>query len=208
VRSPASIAAGPRLTRRGRCRPPAPGKQCGTTTDSQTEEDVVSTLTVWRFPTVEGAENALDLLRQLQKQQLISIADAAYVTWPEGRKKPKTKDLGNLTGAGALGGGFWGLLFGLIFLVPLLGMAVGAAIGALTGSLSHVGIDTEFVDTVRSQVTPGTSALFVMSEDTVLDRVVEPFKETGATLLSTNLSDVEEARLREAFDEGPRREPR
>src|SRR6185295_7755769 len=117
------------------CRPAAPGKQCGTTTDPRTEEDFMSTLTVWRFPTVEGAENALDLLRQLQKQQLMSIADAAYVTWPEGRKKPKTKDLGALTGAGALGGGFWGLLFGLIFLVPLLGMAVGAAIGALTGSL-------------------------------------------------------------------------
>jgi len=166
----------------------------------------VSTLTVWRFPTVEGAENALDLLRQLQKQQLISIADAACVTWPEGRKKPKTRELGSLTGAGALGGGFWGLLFGLIFLVPLLGMAVGAAIGALTGSLSHVGIDEDFVDSVRSQVTPGTSALFVLSGNTVLDRVVEPFKETGATLLSTNLSGTEEARLRDAFAESPQPE--
>ena len=163
----------------------------------------MAALTVWRFPTAEGAENALGLLEQLQKQQLISIADAAYVSWPEGRKKPKTKELGSLTGAGALGGGFWGLLFGLIFLVPLLGMAVGAAIGALSGSLSHVGIDEEFVDTVRNQVTPGTSALFVMSRDTVLDRVVEPFRETGATLLSTNLSGEEEARLRDAFGESP-----
>ncbi|VVJ22120.1 Uncharacterised protein [Amycolatopsis camponoti] len=166
----------------------------------------MATLTVWRFPTVEGAENALELLRQLQKQQLISIADAAYVTWPEGRKKPKTKDLGSLTGAGAMGGAFWGLLFGLIFLVPLLGAAVGAAIGALTGSLSHIGIDEEFIETVRNQVTPGTSALFVMSDGTVLDRVVEPFKETGATLLSTNLSEEEESRLREAFGEAPQRE--
>ncbi|MEU7790285.1 DUF1269 domain-containing protein [Amycolatopsis sp. NPDC049159] len=167
----------------------------------------MAALTVWRFPTAEGAENALELLRQLQKQQLISIADAAYVSWPENRKKPKTTDLGSLTGTGALGGGFWGLLFGLIFLVPLLGMAVGAAIGALTGSLAHVGIDEEFITTVRSQVTPGTSALFVMSGDTVLDRVVEPFKETGATLLSTNLSAEEEARLRDAFGEAeePRR---
>ena len=163
----------------------------------------MAALTVWRFPTAEGAENALGLLEQLQKQQLISIADAAYVSWPEGRKKPKTKELGSLTGAGALGGGFWGLLFGLIFLVPLLGMAVGAAIGALSGSLAHVGIDEEFVDTVRNQVTPGTSALFVMSRDTVLDRVVEPFRETGATLLSTNLSGEEEARLRDAFGESP-----
>nr|WP_246481407.1 DUF1269 domain-containing protein [Amycolatopsis umgeniensis] len=164
-------------------------------------------MTVWTFPTAEGAENALGLLKKLQKQQLISIADAAYVSWPEDRKKPKTKDLGSLTGAGALGGGFWGLLFGLIFLVPLLGMAVGAAIGALTGSLSHVGIDDEFIATVRNRVTPGTSALFVMADGAVLDRVVEPFKETGAALLTTNLSDEEEARLRTAFGEYPVPEP-
>ncbi|WP_372661263.1 DUF1269 domain-containing protein [Amycolatopsis kentuckyensis] len=168
----------------------------------------MATLTVWRFPTVEGAENALDLLRQLQKQQLISIADAACVSWPEGRKKPRTRDLGSLTGAGALGGAFWGLLFGLIFLVPLLGAAVGAAIGALSGSLAHVGVDREFVGTVRSRVTPGTSALFVMSDRTVLDRAVEPFKETGATLLSTDLSDEEETRLWDAFGEAPRRDRR
>ncbi|GAB3165037.1 DUF1269 domain-containing protein [Amycolatopsis stemonae] len=167
----------------------------------------MAALTVWRFPTVEGAENALDLLRQLQKQQLISIADAAFVSWPEGRKKPKTKDLGSLTGAGTLGGAFWGLLFGLIFLVPLLGAAVGAAIGALTGSMAHVGIDEEFIGTVRNQVTPGTSALFVMSDDTVLDRVVEPFKETGAALVSTNLSAEEETRLRDAFGESPEPAP-
>ncbi|MFB9924215.1 DUF1269 domain-containing protein [Amycolatopsis halotolerans] len=166
----------------------------------------MATLTVWRFPTVDGADNALDLLQRLQKQQLISITDAARVSWPDGRKKPKTKELGSLAGAGALGGTFWGLLFGLIFLVPLLGAAVGAAIGALTGSLRHVGIDEEFVDTVRTQVTPGTSALFVMSDNAVLDRVAEPFKETGASLLTTNLSDEEEARLRAAFGESPEHE--
>ena len=43
------------------------------------------------------------------------------MTWPAGKKKPKTQQLNSLTGAGALGGAFWGLLFGLIFFVPLLG---------------------------------------------------------------------------------------
>ncbi|WP_370963378.1 DUF1269 domain-containing protein [Amycolatopsis sp. cg9] len=164
----------------------------------------MTSLTVWTFPTADGAGDALGLLKQLQRQQLISISDAACVSWPEGRKKPKTDDLGSLTGAGALGGGFWGLLFGLVFLVPLLGMAVGAAIGALTGSLAHVGIDERFIDSVRTRVTPGTSALFVLAEDTVLDRVVEPFKETGASLLTTNLSAEQEERLRDAFGEAPR----
>ena len=62
--------------------------------------------------------------------------------------------MNNLTGAGALGGSFWGLLFGLIFFVPLLGLAIGAGIGALTGSMSDVGIDDRFIKEVRDKVTP------------------------------------------------------
>ena len=66
---------------------------------------------------------------------------------------------------------FWGLLFGLIFFVPLLGAAIGAATGALAGSLTDVGIDDEFINKVRDQITPGTSALFVMTSDAVVDKV-------------------------------------
>ena len=168
----------------------------------------MATLTVWRFPDANGADRAEGTLERLQKEGLIKVHDAAIVSWADGAKKPKTRQLNSLTGVAALSGSFWGLLFGLIFLVPLLGMAVGAAIGAMTGSLSHVGIDEDFIDAVRAQVTPGTSALFVLSQDTVLDRVVEPFKETGATLLSTNLSDAEAARLRDAFGDTPQRERR
>ena len=95
----------------------------------------MATLTVWKFHTTAARRSARTLER-LQQQELIKVHDAAIVTWPEGKKKPKTQQLNNLTGAGALGGAFWGLLFGLIFFVPLLGMAVGAATGALTGSLT------------------------------------------------------------------------
>ncbi|ROS44748.1 DUF1269 domain-containing protein [Amycolatopsis thermoflava] len=161
----------------------------------------MGTLSVWRFESPQGAENALGLLTRLQKEQLIRIQDAAYVSWPEGRKRPKTKELGKLTGAGALGGSFWGFLFGLIFFIPLLGMAVGAAMGALAGSMRHGGIDEDFIREVQRQVTPGTSALFVVTSEVVADRVLEPFKETGATLITTNLSAEQETRLREAFAE-------
>jgi uncharacterized membrane protein len=36
-----------------------------------------------------GAESALGLLQRLQKEELITINDAAYVYWPMDRKKPK-----------------------------------------------------------------------------------------------------------------------
>jgi uncharacterized membrane protein len=159
----------------------------------------MATLTVWKFDSAGGAENALALLERMQKEELLQVTDGAYVYWPVGRKKPKTEQMHSLTGAGALGGSFWGLLFGLIFFVPLLGLAVGAAMGAMAGSMSDVGIDDEFIRGVREHVTPGTSALFVMTQNVVVDKVAQEFKETGATLLSTNLSHEQEARLREAF---------
>src|SRR3954466_5335040 len=89
----------------------------------------MSTLTVWKFPTALGAEKAEHTLQQLSKQELITIHDAAIVSFPEGAKKPKIQQLRDMKSAGALGGSFWGLLFGLIFFVPLLGMAVGAGLG-------------------------------------------------------------------------------
>ena len=125
--------------------------------------------------------------------------DAATVSWEEGKKKPKTRQLNNLAGAGALGGAFWGMLFGLIFFVPLLGAAIGAASGALAGSLSDVGIDDKFINRIREQVTPGTSALFIMTSDVVVDRVHEAFADSGPELIFTNLSDEQERAIREVF---------
>jgi uncharacterized membrane protein len=161
----------------------------------------MATLTVWKFPQAAGADGAVDTLKRLQKQGLVTIHDAATVSWPENRKRPKTRQLNDMAGAGALGGAFWGLLFGLLFFVPFLGMAMGAAAGALGGALSDVGIDDGFIDSVREQVKPGTSALFVMSSDAVLDKVQDAFRGQDAELLQTNLSNDEEARLREVFAE-------
>lgn len=161
----------------------------------------MATFTVWRFPTSGGAEQTLTTLQRLQTEELIKVHDAAIVTWPDGAKKPKTRQLHNLAGAGALGGTFWGLLFGLIFFVPLLGAAIGAATGALAGALTDVGIDDGFIEEVREKVTPGTSALFVMTSDAVVDRVRDALEGSHAELIHTNLSNEEESRLRETFSE-------
>ena len=110
------------------------------------------------------------------------------MSWPAGKKRPKTRQLRNMTGAGALGGSFWGLLFGLLFFVPLLGLAVGAAMGALSGSMTDVGIDDDFIKRARDEVTPGTSALFLMTSDAVIDKVHDAFTGQRAELVPTNLS--------------------
>jgi uncharacterized membrane protein len=161
----------------------------------------MATISGFKFDKADGAGKMVDLVQDLSKQQLITLQDAAIVTWPEGKKKPTTKHLADMTGAGALGGAFWGMLFGLIFFVPFLGMAVGAAMGALAGHFSDYGIDKDFVKSAQDKVTEGTSAVFLMTSDAVTDKVTDAVKNSGLKfeLFYTNLSNEQEAQLREDF---------
>jgi len=163
----------------------------------------MATLSVLKFNDPSGANRVLLALQGLQERQLIDLGDAAVVTWPEGRKKPTTRQLHSMGGASALGGAFWGMLFGLIFFVPLLGMAIGAGMGALGGSLADVGIDDDFIKQVRERVTPGTSALFALTSGATEDRVIEELRQFDFEIISTNLPAEQEQKLREAFGEEP-----
>ncbi len=163
----------------------------------------MATLTVLEFDRADGAERMAATLEDLQKQRLITVLDAAVVSWPQGAKKPKTRQLHNLAAAGALNGAFWGMLFGLLFFVPLLGMAIGAAFGALSGAMTDVGIDDNFIKQIRSEVTEGTSALFLLSTGAVPDRLAEEVKSRGLNfkLIASNLSHEQEEKLKEVFAE-------
>lgn len=164
----------------------------------------MATLSAWLFDTPDGAAQAENLLLDLQKQQVIVVQDAATVSWPEGQKKPKTKELTSAGWVGASMGGLWGLLFGLLFFVPLLGVAIGAGIGALMGHFSDYGIDKDFIDSVKSKVVPGTSALFLMTSNANTEKVAEEVKKSGlkAELIQSNLSDAQADELRKTFSDG------
>ena len=161
----------------------------------------MTALTALKFNDPEGAQKMFKELANLQSQRLIKILDAAVVSWPLGKKKPKTRQLTDLAGAGALSGAFWGLLFGVIFFVPLFGMAVGAAMGALAGSFKNYGIDENFVNQVREKVTEGTSALFLLTSDAVRDKVVDALKGIEFEILASSLSKEQEDELKEAFSQ-------
>ena len=161
----------------------------------------MATLSVLRFETPEGAEQALGTIQDLTRQQLIKLHDAAVVAWPNGKKKPKTRQLHNLAAIGAAGGAFWGMLFGILFFVPLAGLAMGAAMGALSGSLRDVGINDDFIKDCQSKIVEGTSALFLMTSEAVQDKVVDAMKQHKFEILATNLSQAEEDKWRQAFAE-------
>ena len=162
----------------------------------------MTTFTVLEFPRAEGAEYILRTLQQLQEQHLIHIEDGAIVTWPLGARHPRTKQLNHLTGNGALSGVFWGMLFGLLFSVLFFGETADAAIGGLACHFAHYGIDECFLKRVRNQIMEGTSALFLLTNEAVMDRVVAAIKKgMQFDLSSINLSKEQEDQLHEAFGE-------
>lgn len=158
----------------------------------------MSDLIVLTFENEASAFQMRDKLLQLQKQKLITLADAAIVT----RKlngKPKVKQLQSLVGAGALGGAFWGMLIGLLFFAPWLGMAFGALGGALGGKMTDIGVDDAFIKEVGEKIEPGHAALFLLVMDASPDKLLPELEEFNATIFQTSLSDEQEAKLRETF---------
>ncbi|GAA3761267.1 DUF1269 domain-containing protein [Salinactinospora qingdaonensis] len=142
----------------------------------------------------DQAEEALDIASELGKEELLRLEDAAYVV-KDHKGRPRIHQTVNTTGAGALGGAFWGTLIGLIFFVPVLGLAVGAASGAIAGKLTDVGISDDLIRGIGEQLDQGRAAVFLLAEATNADRVIERFRPLEPTVLQTNLSKDDEQEL-------------
>ena len=132
----------------------------------------MGTLTVWKFDQATGADEALAKLENLDAQEVIEIEDAAVVRWPEEAAAAETEE-----------------------------HATGGKMDGLVKRLKRSGIDDSFVQSLEEKVTPGTSALFLLSEHAVLDRVADAFSETEMELIESNLSDDQEREVRETFRE-------
>ncbi|WP_026785629.1 DUF1269 domain-containing protein [Planktothrix rubescens] len=144
------------------------------------------------------AEEVRLTLIKLQKEHLIELEDAAVIV-KNAEGKIKLKQAVDLTTAGAVSGGFWGLLIGTLFLSPLLGAAVGAAAGAASGALSDIGVDDKFMKSLGESLQPQTSALFVLVRKVTPDKVLEEIAPYGGTVLRTSLTKDEEAQLQEVL---------
>jgi uncharacterized membrane protein len=158
----------------------------------------MSTLVVIEYDDQYKAEEVRLKLRKMQKEYLLDMEDAVVAVKDE-KGKIKLHQAVNLTGLGAMSGGFWGALVGLIFLNPLLGMAVGATAGAVSGALRDVGIDDKFMKELAEGLPAKSSALFVLVRKATPDRVLEEMKGTGGKILRTSLNHEDEAKLQTAM---------
>lgn len=159
----------------------------------------MTTFTVWRFEDIDGADQAAKALKAAQSEGLVTVVDSAVMTWPEGADRPETKHHHDDPKRGAAWGAFWGVLTGALFLVPVAGGIVGAAVGALAKSTEGTGITKDDLTRIRTEIVPGTSALFVVTEHGNLDRLGDHVRMGNHKLIHTNLTEAERSTLLETF---------
>ena len=159
----------------------------------------MTTFTVWKFEDPDGADRAAGVLKDAAAEKLVKIDDHAVVRWPVGAPQPTVHHGHDETKHGAGWGALWGLMVGTLFLVPIIGGIAGAAIGAISKATQDAGITKEQLEKIRTEVTEGTSALFLVTEQGDLDRLGERFHGDNSKLIATNLTDEERDVLYETF---------
>jgi uncharacterized membrane protein len=159
----------------------------------------MSNLVVIGFDDEHTAFEMRAALAKMQKEYLIEMEDVVVVTKDQ-EGKVNLHQAANLTAAGAVGGGFWGMLIGMIFLNPLLGAAVGAGAGAISGKLSDIGISDNFMKELGETLKQDTSALFVLVRKATPDKVLERLKQFKGKVIKTSLTADKEAELRKVLE--------
>ena len=155
-------------------------------------------LVVVTFANEADGRTALGRVRDLAKAGQLEIGDSAVIIKDADGKTHVTNEVSSDTKSGAMIGGFLGLLLGLFFL-PLFGLVAGGiAIGALFGRSMGQSVDPKFVDDVTAELTPGTSALFVIvtGHAGALSQALHPF---NGKVFQTTLDPELEATLNDAL---------
>jgi len=128
--------------------------------------------TVWRFSGTEGADAAVLRLKQLDTQDLIDVQDVAVIRWPHYASAPQAQE--HVTDEGSKASSF-------------------------AKKLTKAGIDGSMLEAVKGDMTPGASALVLLSVDAAVDTVARAFEGHAMELMRSDLSVQQEDRLRAAF---------
>src|SRR5215212_7896421 len=70
----------------------------------------MATLSVLKFNDPNGADRVLIALQGLQEREMITLQDAAVLSWPQGKKKPTTRQLHSTGEHGRRGRDGWRFL--------------------------------------------------------------------------------------------------
>jgi uncharacterized membrane protein len=159
-------------------------------------------LVVLGFEDEASAKAFTDKIGALDAEDVVDIDDLVTVVVDADGKR-HIHHGASLARGGAVVGGILGGVVGLLFVSPVAGAAIGAAGGAAIGKLAgDYGISEDFIKSTSDMLEPGTVALFVLAKKAALpDRLEAEIKGTHARVISTNLDEATEARLRAALSE-------
>jgi uncharacterized membrane protein len=173
------------------------------------EESVSADLVVLKFDSPYGAQQALSAARALQELRYAWIDDVAVVEKHRSGLVSLHTPHGSAT-AGAFFGGLVGLL--LFWWFPPAwffgGWLGGLGVGALVGeAMKRSGIDEKLVQEVKSELTPGTSALVLIGASGDADQMARAFEPYHPTrVIRQTLSDATVDSLRQALGSHPESE--
>lgn len=125
--------------------------------------------TAWRFASTEGADGAVLKLKGLEAQDLIDVHDVTVLRWPHYAGGPAVQE--HVTDQGTM-------------------------VSSLMRKMKRETIDGSMIETVKTDLMPGTSAVVVLSSGAVIDEVARAFEGDGMELIRTDLSVPEQDRLR------------
>jgi uncharacterized membrane protein len=128
--------------------------------------------TAWRFRGTEGADHAVLRLKQLNSQDLIDVQDVAVIRWPQYADAPTAQE--HVT-------------------------APGSKVSSLVSKLKKGSIESSMIESVKTDLMPGSSALVLLSSDAVIDTVARAFQGEPMELIRSDLSVQQQDRLRAAF---------
>ncbi|MFJ9952606.1 DUF1269 domain-containing protein [Kitasatospora sp. NPDC091207] len=131
--------------------------------------------TAWRFSGTEGADDAVLRLKQLGDAGHLDVRDVAVLRWPPYAAGPQSQE--HVTDEGGKASSF-------------------------AKKLTKSGIDSSMIESVKAEMTPGTSALVLLSTDAEIDAIAKAFEGHAMDLMRSDLSVQQEDRLRAAFS-GP-----
>ena len=163
----------------------------------------MATLSVLRFSTVAGASAALSATQGMRHGERFSPRDLAILSWEPGRAVPDFQALRDPVPRAPMAAAFWNLLYSHLFHVPLAAASAGLPGRDALCSLAGLGIRDDFLQTLLHRLTPGTSALFVLTDDATVDRILLLLEDLDFTVASTNLSTLQVEALQKGFGAGP-----
>lgn len=128
--------------------------------------------TAWRFMGTEGADAAVLKLKQLSSQDLIDLQDVTVIRWPQYASAPLMHE--HVTDESSM-------------------------VSSLMGKLKAGHIEGSMIESVKTDMMPGTSAMVLMSSDAAVDTVAKAFEGQPMELIRSDLSVQQQDKLRAAF---------